>query len=117
MPNLPAKIYFPAIICHEFASPVDALIALCIPHDEAMNLVVASWLDPDTAIFQAYVDGARPVAAMRTVAGRWAACNIFPELACPTHAAAIRQLAKLLKRGRQGMIGVINASESQPDNV
>ena len=36
-------IYFPAVICAEYDSPIDALIGLHIPQDEAQDLMAASW--------------------------------------------------------------------------
>jgi hypothetical protein len=36
--------------------------------------------------------------------GRWAACNAYPEHAAATAAESERRLAKLLKRGRRGLV-------------
>jgi len=103
-------LYFPAIVCDEFDSPIDALVALCVPRDEAMDLVIASWTTARSAEVElsllAAVDGGRSVAVVRTAAGRWAACNAYPELACSTRGEAERRLKKILKRGRRGCVGV-----------
>ena len=102
--------YFPAILCVECDSPIDALLALCVPRDEAMDLVAASWAgDPSTSLM-ATLDGGRTVAVLRTPDGRWAACNAFLEHAGSTPREAERQLHKLLKRGRRGYVGVLPAS-------
>jgi len=103
-PDAPARRYFPAIVCLECDSPIDALIALCVPRDEAMDLVAASWRGADGACLLATLDGGRQVAALRTPAGRWAACNAFLEPACATLAEAERELARLLRRGRRGYV-------------
>jgi len=117
-----AAPYFPAVICAEFDSPIDALISLCVPHDEAMNLVAAAWRSGaaasendcdsgvDAGCILATLDGGRHVAVLRQPAGRWAACNAFLDHRCSTRAEAERLLAKLLKRGRRGMVGVLNAA-------
>ena len=99
--------YFPAILCAEFDSPIDALVALCIPRDDAMDLVAASWRGDDSACVVALVDGGRAVAALLTPKGRWAACNAFLDHCCSTPREAERQLEKLLKRGRRGYVGVL----------
>lgn len=106
--------YFPAVLCAEYDSPIDALIALCVPRDEVMELVAASWgaeggrddRDGEVCILTT-VDGGRSVAAIRTVERRWAACHAFPELACANRKDAERQLGKLLKRGRRGYVAVL----------
>ena len=103
--KLHARRYFPAILCVECDSPIDALVALCIPRDEAMDLVAASWRSEQSHCILATVDGGRSVAALRTPEGRWAACNAFPEPWYATHREAERQLQKLLKRGRRGYVG------------
>jgi hypothetical protein len=104
-----ARRYFPAIVCVECDSPIDALVALCVPRDEAMAIVVASWRD-EAACVVASVAGGRAVAALRTAQGRWAACNAFTDHCCATPGEAERQLAKLLKRGRRGLVGVLAAA-------
>ena len=103
--------YFPAIICAEFDSPIDALISLCVPQDEAMNLVAASWRSGESACVVATLDGGRSVAALRITEGRWAACNAFLDFCYPTRSEAERQLHKLLRRGRKGSVGVLVSHE------
>ena len=100
--------YFPAIVCHEYDTPIDALLALCVPRDEVMDLVVASWFAAGAAAsIVTRVDGGRPVAALRTPGGRWAACNAFLDGCCATRQEAERLLQKRLKRGRRGLVGVL----------
>ena len=108
--------FFPAVLCAEHDSPIEALLALCVPRDEVMDLVAASWRGEESsgdpaleagfasACILATVDGGRHVAAIRTPEGRWAACHAFLDHACSTHSEAKRQLRKLLKRGRQGYV-------------
>ena len=103
--NDKSKPYFPAVVCAECDSPIDALLALCVPRDEAMDLVAASWRNDECECILTTVDGGRSVAALRTPAGRWAACHAFLEHASATRSEAERQLRKLLKRGRQGYVG------------
>ncbi len=98
------RVYFPAIVCVECDSPIDALVALCIPRDEAMDLVAASWRGGESACVLATVDGGRRVAALRTPEGRWAACNAFLDKAFNSRGEAERELSKLLKRGRRGYV-------------
>ena len=100
-----AKPYFPAVVCVECDSPIDALLALCVPRDEAMDLVAASWSDDVGECILTTVDGGRSVAAIRTPEGQWAACHAFLDHACATRKEAERQLGKLLKRGRRGYVG------------
>ena len=105
--------YFPAVLCAEYDSPIDALIALCVPRDEVMDLVAASWGEGGhgdecgEVCILSTVDGGRSVVAIRTAQGRWAACHAFPELACASRKDAERQLGKLLKRGRRGYVAVL----------
>ena len=99
--------YFPAIVCAEYDSPVDALLGLHVPYDEVMDLVAASWHGGEEASVLATVDGGRAVAAAPLAGGRWAACNAFPELASVSRREAERRLAKVVKRGRRGMILVV----------
>lgn len=106
--KLLTRRYFPAILCVECDSPIDALVALCIPREEAMDLVAASWRNEESFCVMATVDGGRTVAALRTPEGRWAACNAFPEPCYPTRGEAERQLQKLLKRGRRGYVGELD---------
>ncbi|WP_153111925.1 hypothetical protein [Propionivibrio limicola] len=110
MKNVSAKRYFPAIVRDTYVSPVDALIGLCVPQDEAMDLVAASWRQGDASeplSVVTTVDGGRAVAAVYEADGRWAACNAFLEHASSSRTDAERRLKKLLKRGRRGCIGVL----------
>lgn len=100
----PALRYFPAIVRDECDSPIDALVLLGVPRDEATDLVAAAWGRGDSTCILGDIDGGRPVVALLTPAGRWAACNAFPEKACGDRREAQRQLEKLLKRGRRGLI-------------
>ena len=100
--------YFPAVQCALCDSPIDALVALCVPRDEAMELVAASWAADHSACVLATLDGGRTVAALRTEQGRWAACNAFHEPTYTTRSDAERALQKLLKRGRRGHVGIIS---------
>ena len=100
-----ARPFFPAIVCIECDSPIDALLALCVPRDEVMELVAASWHDERTDCILATVDGGRSVAAIRTPSGRWAACHAFLDHGGATRDEAERQLGKLLRRGRRGYVG------------
>jgi hypothetical protein len=99
--------YFPAIICAEFDSPIDALISLCVPQDEALDLVAASWRGGASSCVLATIDGGRAVAALQTADGRWAACNAFLAHCSASRSEAERQLKKLLKRGKRGCVGVL----------
>ena len=101
------KRFFPAVICAVFESPIDALIGLHVPQDEAMDLVAAAWQEESSECVLASVDGGRNVAAIRLGDGRWAACNAFVEEICASPSEAARRLQKLLKRGRRGTVGVI----------
>jgi len=98
--------YIPAIIRSEHDSALDALLALDLPRDEAMDLLVAGWSAPGCAIL-ATVDGGRPVVAVPQAGGRWAACNAYPEHVCHSPEEAGRRLRKLLKRGRHGLVARI----------
>ena len=95
-------------------SPIDALVALCVPRDEAMELVAAAWADDQSSCVLATLEGGRSVAALRTEQGRWAACNAFHELASATRSDAERALQKLLVRGRSGYIGIVATDEKKP---
>lgn len=101
------ECYFPAIFCAEFDSPIDALISLCVSHDDAMDLVAASWRAGGSSCVVTTIDGGRAVAALRLPAGRWAACNAFLDYACATNSEAERMLKKLLRRRRRGYVGVL----------
>jgi hypothetical protein len=97
--------YFPAIVCLVCDSPIDALVALCVPRKEAMELVTASWWGDETSCIVATLHGGRPVAVLRTPEGRWAACNAFLDELFATPQEATRRLAELLRRGRRGYVG------------
>ncbi|MDR2613962.1 MAG: hypothetical protein LBC91_01360 [Candidatus Accumulibacter sp.] len=104
------EIYFPAVICAEYDSPIDALVSLRVPRDEAMDLLAAAWADGTAGCVLARLDGGRHVAAIRLPGGRWGACNAFVEQSCATPHEAGRRLEKLVKRGRRGAIGAVQGS-------
>ena len=106
------EAYFPAVICAEYDSPIDALVGLHVPQDEAMDLVAAAWADGRARCVLAQVDGGRQVAAILLPGGRWAACNAFAGQLCATAREAERRLEKLLKQGRRGTVGVIPAERA-----
>lgn len=108
--------YFPAIVCVECDSPIDALIALCIPRHEAMDLVAASWKESDSPCLVATLDGGRPVVVLRTPEGRWAACHAFLNDLYATHQEADRRLARLLKRHRNGYVACLRLMNSPADH-
>ena len=107
MPSTSLFLYCPAIICGEYDSPIDALIGLHVSQDEAQDLMAAAWASGEAHCIVAYVDGGRPVAAIRLSNGRWAACNAFLEHRCASRLEAERRLSKLLKRGKQGVLGTL----------
>lgn len=107
MSEASAPAYLPAIFCAEFDSPIDALVGLHVPQDEAMDLVAAAWHGGTVGCILANVDGGRAVAAIRRPNGRWAGCNAFPEHLCRSPGEAERMLKKLVKRGRKGLVGVL----------
>lgn len=113
----PARAYFPAIVCAEHDSPIDALLALSVPRDEAMDLVAASWQSGEAICLVAILDGGRPVVVLRTPEGRWAACNAFFSDLSSTPEAAGRRLNKLLKRQRRGYVAWMPAAETRPEEV
>ena len=124
--GLPVARYFPAVVCAEFDSPVDALRSLCVPHEEAMDLVAASWFPPSPrrAIKPADVcdtrerdecgqyalvttiDGGRCVAVLRLNNGRWAACYAYPEQAATSRVEAERRLRRLTHGKKRGLVAV-----------
>ncbi|MDR1660860.1 MAG: hypothetical protein LBR95_00275 [Azoarcus sp.] len=106
-PGQRREIYFPAVIRAEYDSPVDALVGLRVPRDEAMDLLAAAWADGAARCILARIDGGRHVAAILLPDGRWAACNAFVEECCATPREAKRRLEKLAKRGRRGTIGAM----------
>lgn len=108
--------YFPAIVCMVCDSPVDALVALCVPRDEAMMLVAASWGSSETGCIVATLHGGRPIAVLHTPEGRWAACNAFLDEIFATPQEAGRRLERLLKRGRRGYVGYVRrAGQALPE--
>lgn len=102
--------YLPAIICAEYDSPIDALLGLHIPLDEAMDLVAAHWHGGAVGCVLASADGGRAVAAILLPSGRWAACNAFVTHLCDRRSEAERQLRKLAKRGRRGCVGELRGA-------
>lgn len=102
--------YFPAIVCAEYDSPIDALLGMHVAHDEAMDLVAAAWHVGNTRSVLASVDGGRAVAAVLLASGRWAGCNAFPEMCCASYQEAERRLGKLVKRGKRGVVAEIPAT-------
>jgi hypothetical protein len=109
------ETYFPAVICAEYDSPIDALLGLHVPQDEAMDLVAAAWAErgmngPRCVL--ARIDGGRQVAAILLPNGRWAACKAFVGQACATLREAERRLKKLAKRGQQGTVGTMPADRA-----
>lgn len=111
MTDASSDCFVPLIVCAEFDSPIDALLSLCVPHDEAMNLVAASWLGDSKSCVMTTVDGGRAVAVTRLPEGRWAACNAYLEYGCATRREAERRLGKLLRRQRRGCVGVLTQGE------
>ena len=116
----------PAISPPSSDSPVDALRSLCVPHEEAMDLVAASWFPPSPrrAIKPADVcgtcerdecgqyalvttiDGGRCVAVLRLNNGRWAACYAYPEQAATSRVEAERRLRRLTHGKKRGLVAV-----------
>ena len=106
--------YFPAILCTECDSPIDALVGLCVRRVEAMDIVAAAHWRGETGCLVATLHGGRKVAVIITPQGRWAACNAFMEEIFTTPQAAGRKLDSLLKRGRIGYVGYIRPESSEP---
>jgi hypothetical protein len=106
--------YFPAIVCIVCDSPIDALVALCVPRKEAMELVTASLWGDETDCIVTTLHGGRPVAVLLTPDGRWAACNAFLDELFATPQEAGRRLAELLRRGRRGYVGHVRRA---PDSI
>lgn len=118
MPNRFSVRYFPAVVRAEFDSPLDALRSLCVPHAEAMDLVVASWQtvgkeDADSAYagesIVTTIDGGRRVAILPLAGGRWAACYVYLGQATASRAEAERRLRKLVRGKKRGLVGVAEA--------
>ena len=104
-PGLSGHVYFPAIVRVESDSPIDALLALCVPRNEAMDLVAASWIGGGTSCcLVTTIDGGRPVVVLRTPDERWAGCNALLGELCVTPQEAARRLGKLLGRHRRGYV-------------
>lgn len=99
-----AQLYFAAIVRSEHDSPLDALVASCVPRHEAMELMAASWACPGSHCLLALVDGGRPVVVLRTPTGRWAACNAFLGQLYATWQEADQRRAKLGKPCRQSYV-------------
>ena len=99
--------YFPAVVCMVCDSPIDALVALCTPRAEATQLVTASWGQREPHCVIAILHGGRPIAALLTPEGRWAACNVFLDEMFATPQEAARRLDRLLRRGRRGYVGYL----------
>jgi hypothetical protein len=106
------EVYFPAVIRAEYDSPIDALLSLRVPRDEALDLAAAAWADGQARCILARVDGGRQVAAILLPDGRWAACNAFTGQPCATPREAERRLGKLLRRGRRGTVGAMPAARA-----
>lgn len=102
--------YFPAVACAEFDSPIDALVALGVPRDEACDMLVAAWpanrTEGANELIMASVYGGRAVAVLHLPTSRWAACKVFLEEVCPTPQAAERRMGKLLKRSTRSALNV-----------
>ena len=112
MSDAAADCFVPLIVCAEFDSPIDALLSLCVPYDEVMDLVAASWLGGGRDCVATTVDGGRAVAVLRLPNGRWAACNAYAHHACANRREAEHRLGKLRKRHQRGFVGVLAKNES-----
>ncbi len=97
-------VYFPALVCQECDSPIDALIGVCVGQREAMDLVVASWTDPEMACLLASVDGGRQIVVTRLPGGRWAASHPRLTHPCTSFQEAERQLQKIRRYQTRGMV-------------
>ena len=101
--------FVPVVVCGEHDSPIDALLAQHVAHDDAVDAVAAAFhgaigVPQSGFAVLAESDGGRAVAAVRTAEGRWAAGNAFPEKASTTSTGAERELKRLVKRGRKGLV-------------
>jgi hypothetical protein len=102
-----ARLFYPAIMRGRFVSPIDALVSLGVPADEARDLVLASWSTSGAGSIAASTYGGRSVAVLPLPDGRWAACNVFLDARCATQQEAERRLARLLKPGTRGSASVL----------
>jgi hypothetical protein len=100
--------YALALVRAEYDSPIDALLALGVPRDEAMDLVAASWCGSAADCIVTVVHGGRSVAVLSLPARRWAACNVFQGKVCATPHEAERRLERLLRRGRPDYVGMFS---------
>jgi hypothetical protein len=106
----PVAAYLPTIARGEFDSALDALLALTVPRDEAMDLLVASWLSAESDCLLTTIDGGRPVVALRTPSGRWAACNAFLHHSCSSPVDAEDRLRRLLRGKQRGYVACLPAT-------
>jgi len=104
--------YSPALVRDEYDSPIDALLALGVPRDEAMDLVAASWRGSAADYIVTVVHGGRSVAVLPLPARRWAACNVFSGKVCATPHEAERRLERLLRRGQRDYIGMFSLQQA-----
>ncbi|MCM8610626.1 hypothetical protein [Accumulibacter sp.] len=108
--RLSVPAYLPAIVRAEFDSALDALLALTVPRDEAMDLLVASWLSGEPDCLLTTIDGGRAVVVLRSASGRWAACNAFLNHSCDSQADAERRLRRLLRGHQRGHVACLPAT-------
>jgi len=108
--RLPVPAYLPAIVRAEFDSALDALLALTVPRDEAMDLLLASWLSAEPDCLLTTIDGGRAVVVLRAASGRWAACTTFLNHSCDSHADAERRLRRLLRGQQRGHVACLPAT-------
>lgn len=100
--------FYPAIVRERFDSPIDALISLGVPADEATDLVAASWSQGCAGSIVTTTFGGRHIAVVAQGAGRWAACNFFAEALCTTQIDAERRLLRLFRPGTRGSAGILS---------
>lgn len=94
--------HYPAVAYAEFDSPIDALIALGIPRDEAQETLVATWsatyANHHTAVITAtHTEQQYLIAALHLPSTRWAACKVFLEKAWSTPREVERRMGQLFK--------------------
>jgi hypothetical protein len=114
--DLPRHGYFPATVRAERDSPIDALVAACVPQHEALDLVVAAWWQPAAHCLLATIDGGRPVVVVPTPDGRWAACNAFLDEMCRTAQEAELRLSKKFGRRKGYVVCVSSATDQDKSN-